>query len=195
MKCNKNLRENRKNRNCLSESESCKHGIRFQGQLRFPRQAGDVPQPCRTGFRWYSQKRGFQFQAAGKSRGGTPFCRTLKTVFSKSHLVMFHVKHCSQGNQLCSVRQNRFAVCLCAVRRWLCCPNCFCIFLRLQFTGIFYAFRMANSIYLLLLDFNTISSIPLLRGTACPPFLKDALPFCPFGTFLHTVGNHPSPPS
>ena len=27
---------------------------RFQGQLRFPRQAGDVPQPCRTGFRWYS---------------------------------------------------------------------------------------------------------------------------------------------
>ena len=50
---------------------------------------------------------------------------------------------------------------------------------------------MANSICLLFLDFNFISSIPLLRGTACPPFLKDALPFCPFGTFPHTVGNHP----
>ena len=28
-------------------------------------------------------------------------------------------------------------------------------------------------------------------SAACPPFLKDALPFCPFGTFPHTVGNHP----
>ena len=25
----------------------------FQGQLRFPRQAGDVPQPCRTGCNWF----------------------------------------------------------------------------------------------------------------------------------------------
>ena len=31
----------------------CKKGTRFQGQLRFPRQAGDVPQPCRTGFGWF----------------------------------------------------------------------------------------------------------------------------------------------
>ena len=46
-----------------------------------------------------------------------------------------------------------------------------------------------------LLDFNTISSIRLLRRAACPPFLKDALPFCPFGTFPHTVGNHLPPPS
>ena len=29
------------------KSRGCKYGIRFQGQLRFPRQAGDVPQPCR----------------------------------------------------------------------------------------------------------------------------------------------------
>ena len=42
-----------------------------------------------------------------------------------------------------------------------------------------------------LLDFKFLSSIPLLRRAACPPFLKDALPFCPFGTFPHTVGNHP----
>ena len=97
----------------------------------------------------------------------------------------------SLGYQLHPIRQNCFALCLCAVRRWLRCPNCLWIFLRLQFTGIFYVSRMANSICLLFLDFNFISSIPLLRGTACPPFLKDALPFCPFGTFPHTVGNHP----
>ena len=55
MKSNKNLREHRKNRNCLSESKSCKYGTRFQGQLRFPRQAGDVPQPCRTIYNRFSQ--------------------------------------------------------------------------------------------------------------------------------------------
>ena len=38
-------------------------------------------------------------------------------------VLLFHVKHCSWGNQLRTVRQNRFAVCLCAVRRWLCCSN------------------------------------------------------------------------
>ena len=43
-----------------------------------------------------------------------------------------------------------------------------------------------------LLDFCCMQSKLLLRGTACPPFLEDALPFCPFGTFPHTVGNHPS---
>ena len=53
MKSNKNLRENRRNRNCLSESEGCNDRTRFQGQLRFPRQAGDVPQPCRTGCNWF----------------------------------------------------------------------------------------------------------------------------------------------
>ena len=51
--CNKNLRENRKNRNCLQKSKGYNDRTRFQGQLRFPRQPGDVPQPCRTGFRWY----------------------------------------------------------------------------------------------------------------------------------------------
>ena len=51
--CNKNLRENRKNRNCLQKSKGYNDRTRFQGQLRFPRQAGDGPQPCRTGFRWY----------------------------------------------------------------------------------------------------------------------------------------------
>ena len=39
----------------LLKLEGCKYGKRFQGQLRFPRQAGDVPQPCRTGFGWYSK--------------------------------------------------------------------------------------------------------------------------------------------
>ena len=35
------------------KSRGCKYGIRFQGQLRFPRQAVDVPQPCRTGCNWF----------------------------------------------------------------------------------------------------------------------------------------------
>ena len=51
--CNKNLREDRKNRNCLQKSKGYNDRTRFQGQLRFPRQAGDVPQPCRTGLRWF----------------------------------------------------------------------------------------------------------------------------------------------
>ena len=55
MKSNKNLRENRRNRNCLSESEGCNDRTRFQGQLRFPRQAGDVPQPCRIIRKWFSK--------------------------------------------------------------------------------------------------------------------------------------------
>ena len=37
-----------------SKSKGCKYETRFQGQLWFPRQAGDVPQPCRTGFEWFS---------------------------------------------------------------------------------------------------------------------------------------------
>ena len=37
------------------KSRGCKYGIRFQGQLRFPRQAGDVPQPCRTIYNRFSQ--------------------------------------------------------------------------------------------------------------------------------------------
>ena len=36
------------------KSGGCNEITRFQGQLRFPRQAGDVPQPCRTGFKWFS---------------------------------------------------------------------------------------------------------------------------------------------
>ena len=57
-------------------------------------------------------------------------------------------------NQMRAVRQNRFAVCLCAVRRWLCCPNWLWIFLRLLFSGNFFASWMANSICSLLLDCN-----------------------------------------
>ena len=54
-----------------------------------------------------------------------------------------------------------------------------------------FAFLIAN-IGLLLLDFNTTFLQPSLGRTACPPYIsKDALPFCPFGTFPHTVGNHP----
>ena len=37
-----------------SKSRGCNENARFQGQLRFQRQAGDVPQPCRTVRRWFS---------------------------------------------------------------------------------------------------------------------------------------------
>ena len=64
-------------------------------------------------------------------------------------------------------------------------------FLDCSLLEVFLFLEWRTAIFLILLDFNSISLIPLLRGTACPPFLKDALPFCPFGTFPHTVGNHP----
>ena len=54
MKHNKNLGENRKESQLPIKSKGCNEHARFQGQLRFPRQAGDVPQPCRTGFEWCS---------------------------------------------------------------------------------------------------------------------------------------------
>ena len=54
-----------------------------------------------------------------------------------------------------------------------------------------FAFLIANS-SLYRLDFNTTFLQPSLGRTACPPYIsKDALPFCPFGTFPHTVGNPP----
>ena len=33
--------------------KGCNEITRFQGQLRFPRQAGDVPQPCRIVWKWF----------------------------------------------------------------------------------------------------------------------------------------------
>ena len=52
------------------------------------------------------------------------------------------------------VRQNRFAVCLCAVRRWVCYLNCLWIFLRLQFAWSFLFSRWRTADCLFLLDFN-----------------------------------------
>jgi len=61
---------------------------------------------------------------------------------------------CFQGKQLRESRQNRFAVCLGAVRRWLRFPNDFSIFLRYLFAGIFFAFKTANSNAQILLRFQ-----------------------------------------
>ncbi len=52
MKRNKNLRENRKNRNCLQNQKVVMRDS-VSGAIAIPRQAGDVPQPCRTGFGWF----------------------------------------------------------------------------------------------------------------------------------------------
>ena len=53
--------------------------------------------------------------------------------------------NCSLGYHPNPVRQIRFALCLCAVRQWLCCPNWLWIFLRFRFFWIFSVFRMVNS--------------------------------------------------
>ena len=52
MKRNKNLRENRKNRNCLQNQKVVMRDS-VSGAIAIPRQAGYVPQPCRTGFEWF----------------------------------------------------------------------------------------------------------------------------------------------
>jgi len=46
-------KKHRKNRNCL---ERLKVVMKYKvsGAIAIPRQAGDVPQPCRTGFEWFS---------------------------------------------------------------------------------------------------------------------------------------------
>ena len=43
-----------------SKSRGCNENARFQGQLRFQRQAGDVPQPCRTECKWFPKSRIFR---------------------------------------------------------------------------------------------------------------------------------------
>ena len=74
---------------------------------------------------------------------------------------------------------NRFAVCLGCSSPELPFPNCLSIFLRLQFTGIFYVSRMANSICLSLLDFNIIYSSALCRGQLAPCTPRRAEPARP----------------
>ena len=88
----------------------------------------------------------------------TPRQHFWKTAAPKNFLIAYGLwlKTMFSGNQLRTIRQIRFAVCLCAVRRWLRCPNYFSIFLRLSFSWIFSVCKMANSICPFLLDFNTI---------------------------------------
>ena len=63
-------------------------------------------------------------------------------------------------------------------------------FLDCSLQEFFYVSRMANSIFRFLLDSCYCKLSTLCRGQLAP-YLKDALPLCPFGTFPHTVGNHP----
>ena len=50
---------------------------------------------------------------------------------------------------------------------------------------------MANSNFpaSLRLQYHLINTF--VKGDSLSPYLEEALPFCPFGTFPHTVGNHP----
>ena len=57
---------------------------------------------------------------------------------------------------------------------------------------MFLVFRMANSNLLIFLRFQYSLINTFVKGDSLSPILEDALPFCPFGTFPHTVGNHPA---
>ena len=52
----------------------------------------------------------------------------------------------------------------------------------------FFRWRTAVSCFSCIDQFQLVC---FARVAACPPYLEDAPPFCPFGTFPHTVGNHP----
>ena len=56
---------------------------------------------------------------------------------------------------------------------------------------MFLVFRMANSNLLIFLRFQYSLINTFVKGDSLSSILEDALPFCPFGTFPHTVGNHP----
>ena len=71
------------------------------------------------------------------------------------------------------------------------CSNCLWIFLRLQFAWSFLFLEWRTAISLLLLDYNNHLINTFVKGDSLSPYLEEALPFCPFGTFPHTVGNHP----
>ena len=65
---------------------------------------------------------------------------------------------------------------------------------RLQFTGIFYVFRMANSIYRILLDSCCCSLSTLCRGqlAPCTPRRAEpARPLLPAARILQPTTNHP----
>ena len=78
---------------------------------------------------------GFVICFANVGCSPTPRQHFWKTAAPKNFLIAYGLwlKTMFSGNQLRTIRQICFAVCLCAVRRWLRCSNCLWMFLRLQF--------------------------------------------------------------
>ena len=138
--CNKNLGENHKESQLPSKSEGCNEIQGFRGNCDSQGKLGMCP------------------SLAEPDLGGFP----------KNYSCNVSCETMLLENHSNPVRQNRFAVCLCAVRRWLRCPNCLWMFLRLQFFWIFYAFRMANSSFFASLRFLLLLIIHSLQGSACP---------------------------
>ena len=58
---------------------------KVSGAIAIPRQAGDVPQPCRTGFGWYPKE---QFACSGKEQSD----------FAEPYAVGFPRSSISHGN-------------------------------------------------------------------------------------------------
>ena len=112
-----------------------------------------------------TRQRGNCSTLAGKSRGGTPFCRIRKIVFSRSdvsHETLLLGKSIANG----SAESLRCLPLCCSPV--LCCPNCLWMFLRLQFAWSFFVFKMANSIYRVLLDSCYCLLSTLCRGQLAP---------------------------
>ena len=112
-----------------------------------------------------SNKATGQLQHAGRQKQGwNPLLPDVKDRFSQEELLLGKPIAYGSAESLCCL-----PVCCSPVLR---CPNCLCIFLRLQFTGSFFVFKMANSKLLISLRFqfpliNTFVREDSLTAVAC----------------------------
>ena len=108
-----------------------------------------------------TRQRGNCGTLVGKSRGGTPFCRTWKNGFSKRSCSW--KTNCVRFGRIASLSAFVLFASGCVVRIAFEC------FLDCSLQEVFCFWNGEQHFYRFLLDFNFISSIPLLRGKACPP--------------------------
>ena len=64
-------------------------------------------------------------------------------------------------------------------------------FLDFGFSEFFMLLEWRTAVHFVSLRFQYRLIKISVKGDSLPSILEDALPFCPFGTFPHTVGNHP----
>ena len=96
-----------------------------------------------------------------QKQGWNPLCRTLKTVFPKRSCSW--KTNCVRFGRIASLSACVLFAGGCVVR------IAYEYFLDCSLQEVFLFLEWRTAIFLILLDFNSISLIPLLRGTACPP--------------------------